>query len=151
MQIDGRQVQRKRLSKHSGSLLLAIVGLFSLVACSGPVRAPVRSSAPPSMSYPVAHRGGVVDDYFGTAVPDPYRWLEDLDSPETRAWVAAEGALTRNYLGRISARAKIRDRLSRLNDYEKFGTPFHEGDRYFYAYNSGLQGQSVLRTLSTSL
>ena len=140
-----------RESKRSRSFSVTRSLLGLCVACSGPVHAPARQAAPPSLSYPAASRGNVVDDYFGTAVADPYRWLEELDSPETRAWVAAEGQLTRAYLGAIPARSRIRDRLSRLNDYEKVGTPFHEGARYFYAYNSGLQGQSVLRVTSSSL
>lgn len=139
-----------RISKRRRSFSVAFA-LFALGACSGQARVPARGAAPPSSSYPPARRGDVVDDYFGTAVPDPYRWLEDLDSPETRAWVAAESELTRSYLAGVPARSRIRDRLSRLNDFEKVEPPFREGNRYFYAHNSGLQGQSVLLTTSASL
>jgi prolyl oligopeptidase len=140
-----------RDSKRTVVPSVAISLVVLSVACSGPAHAPARQPSPQPLSYPVASRGNVVDDYFGTQVADPYRWLEDLDSPETRAWVAAEGQLTRAYLSGIPARSRIRDRLSQLNDYEKVDTPFREGNRYFYAYNSGLQRQSVLRMTSKSL
>jgi prolyl oligopeptidase len=86
----------------------------------------------------------VIDNYHGTNVADPYRWLEDLDSPETRAWVLAQARVTQDYLSRIDARPKIQRRLRELFDFEKFGLPFHEGGRYFYTHNTGLQDQSVL-------
>jgi prolyl oligopeptidase len=96
------------------------------------------------LTYPPAARGNVVEDYHGTAVADPYRWMEDLDSPQTRAWVSAEGKLTDDYLASIKEREPLRKRIATLYDYEKFGTPFHEGGRYFYTHNSGMQDQSVL-------
>jgi prolyl oligopeptidase len=96
------------------------------------------------LQYPPAPRGNVVDDYHGTAVPDPYRWLEELDSPQTRAWVSAEGKLTDTYLAAIPEREPLRKRIASLSDYEKYGVPFHEGGRYFYTHNSGQQDQSVL-------
>ena len=97
-----------------------------------------------SIHYPPAPRGDVVDDYNGVKVADPYRWLEDLDSPETRAWVKAEEQLTDSYLAKIPARDALKRRLTELLDYEKFGVPFRRGDRYFYSHNTGLQPQSVL-------
>src|SRR5690242_3591583 len=90
-----------------------------------------KDSAKARPSVP-ARRGDVVDDYHGVKVADPYRWLEDPDSPETRAWVEAENAATFAYLAEIPARADLKARLTKLWDYEKFGVPFHEGDRYFY-------------------
>ena len=101
-------------------------------------------AADQSLQYPPVQRGSVVDNYHGTAVADPYRWMEDLDSPQTRAWVSAEGKLTDDYLASITAREPLRRRIATLYDYEKFGTPFHEGGRYFYTHNSGSQEQSVL-------
>jgi prolyl oligopeptidase len=98
-------------------------------------------------AYPAATRGAVADDYFGTSVADPYRWLEDLDSPATRAWVAAEAKLTESFLASYPVRHRIRARLATLYDFEKIGTPFEEGGRYFYSHNSGLQNQSVLFTV----
>ena len=95
------------------------------------------------LHYPPAERGTAVDDYHGTQVADPYRWMEDLDSPQTRAWVGAEGQLTDAYLAAIPEREPLRKRIAALSDYEKFGVPFHEGGRYFYTHNSGTQDQSV--------
>jgi prolyl oligopeptidase len=88
----------------------------------------------------------VVDDYNGVKVPDPYCWLEQLDSPETRAWVRAEAQLTDSYLSKIHYREALKTRLTQLLNFEKFGLPFHENGHYFYTHNSGLQQQSVLFT-----
>jgi prolyl oligopeptidase len=99
--------------------------------------------------YPLARKGSQVDDYHGVKVADPYRWLEDLDSEETRQWVEAENKLTFAYLNSIPQRAAIRERLTKLWNYEKYGVPFKEGNRYFYTRNSGLQNQSVLYTVNT--
>jgi prolyl oligopeptidase len=97
--------------------------------------------------YPVARKGDQTDDYHGVKVADPYRWLEDLDSPETRAWVEAENKLTFRFLESIPARTAIKERLTKLWNYEKYGIPFKEGHRYFYTRNSGLQNQAVLYTV----
>jgi prolyl oligopeptidase len=96
-----------------------------------------------------------VDDYHGTLVADPYRWLEDPDSAESRAWIESQNEVTFGYLQAIPARETIKQRLTQLWDYEKFGIPFKQGDaleggttqRYFYFKNDGLQNQSVLYTL----
>ncbi|HSE16742.1 MAG TPA: prolyl oligopeptidase family serine peptidase [Pyrinomonadaceae bacterium] len=97
--------------------------------------------------YPVARKGDQMDDYHGAKVADPYRWLEDLDSAETRAWVEAENKLTFGFLESIPARTAIKERLTKLWNYEKYGIPFKEGNRYFYTRNSGLQNQAVLYTV----
>ncbi|MCA1576539.1 MAG: prolyl oligopeptidase family serine peptidase [Acidobacteria bacterium] len=99
--------------------------------------------------YPSARKSDQVDDYHGVKVADPYRWLEDLDSEETRAWVEAQNKLTFGFLEGIPQRAAIRERLTKLWNYEKYGVPFKEGNRYFYTRNSGLQNQSVLYTVNT--
>src|SRR5438477_12385539 len=83
--------------------------------------------------YPEAPRSDTVDDYHGTKVADPYRPLEDPDSAETRAWVEAENKVTFAFLEAIPARSKLKERLTRLWDYEKFGIPHKEGDRYFFS------------------
>ncbi len=101
------------------------------------------------MTYPPARKSDQTDLYHGVKVADPYRWLEDLDSEETKAWVEAENKLTFNYLNEIPARAKIRERLTKLWNYERFGTPFHDGGRYFYSRNSGLQNQSVYYSVAS--
>src|SRR3989454_4259148 len=97
-----------------------------------------------TLQYPTARKSDVVDDYHGTRVPDPYRWLEDPDSPESRAWIEAQNRLTEAYLAAIPARTTIRDRLTKLWNYPKYGTPFRKGGRYFFFKNDGLQNQSVL-------
>lgn len=93
---------------------------------------------------PITRKLDVVDTYFGTQVPDPYRWLEDDNSLDTKAWVEAQNKVTFNYLEQIPEREQIKARLTKLWNYEKFSTPSKHGKRYFYSYNSGLQSQSVL-------
>jgi len=97
-----------------------------------------------SLPYPPSRRGDQVDDYHGTLVADPYRWLEDTDSPETQAWIAAQNAVTRAFLDAVPVRAQIHRRLTQLWDYPKFGVPQRRGTRYFQTRNSGLQNQDVL-------
>lgn len=99
---------------------------------------------PAGLSYPAARPGTQVDDYHGTRVADPYRWLEDVDSPETKAWVAAENKVTFDYLATIPERAGIRNRLTTLWNYPKYDTPTRVGDLLFYPENSGLLNQSIL-------
>jgi prolyl oligopeptidase len=112
--------------------------LAAVLAAASPVL------AAGTLTYPAAPRGTVTDTYFGTTVPDPYRWLENVDAPETTAWVKAEGDLTRAYLDAIPQRNAIRDDYRKLIDYEKLSAPFHEGNWWFYSRNSGLQNQSVM-------
>src|SRR5687767_12076761 len=106
----------------------------------------VCSQTKTTFAYPPANRGGVIDDYNGVKVADPYRWLEDLDSRETRAWVAAQAELTGKYLEKIPSRTALRERLTSLMDYEKYGAPFRRQNRYFYTHNKGLDPQSILYT-----
>ena len=101
-----------------------------------------QTSAP--LSYPAATRGTQVDVYHGTSIADPYRWLEDVDSPATTAWVAAQNRLTDSFLASIPQREKIRARLTQLWNYERYSAPFKENGRYFYFQNTGLQNQSVM-------
>jgi len=98
----------------------------------------------PPIMYPVAPKGGQVDDYHGTKVADPYRWLEDDNSAETKAWVDAENKVTAAFLEKIPQRETIKERITKLWNYERFGVPQHEGGRYFFTRNSGLQNQRVL-------
>ena len=101
-----------------------------------------------STKYPPARKSEQVDDYHGVKVADPYRWLEELDSAETKAWVEAQNKMSFDFLAAIPARNSLKDRITRLWNYEKYGVPFREGDRYFYFRNSGLQNQSVLYTVT---
>jgi prolyl oligopeptidase len=97
-------------------------------------------------TYPASRKSDVIDEIHGTKVPDPYRWLEDLDSEETRKWIEEQNKVTFEFLEKIPDREKIRERLTQLWDYEKFGVPHREGNRYFFSKNDGLQNQSVLYT-----
>ena len=100
-----------------------------------------------AFDYPKARKGAVVDDYFGTKVPDPYRWLEDPDSPETVAWVKAENRLTSAYMEKLADRASFRAALTKLWNYPRYTVPDYQGHRYLYQKNEGLQNQSVIYTL----
>jgi prolyl oligopeptidase len=94
--------------------------------------------------YPSTTRGDQIDDYHGTKIADPYRWLEELDSEPTQAWVEAQNKLTFGYLEAIPQRKAIRARLEDLWNYERFGLPRVRKGKYFYTRNDGLQNQSVL-------
>jgi prolyl oligopeptidase len=96
------------------------------------------------LSYPTTRRDAVVDDYHGTQVPDPYRWLEDPDSPETAAWVQAQNELSAGFLAAIPARERYRERLRELWDHERTGVPVQRNGRIFFTRNDGLQPQPVL-------
>ncbi|MBD2482428.1 prolyl oligopeptidase family protein [Planktothrix sp. FACHB-1365] len=103
----------------------------------------------PILSYPHTRKCDQVDNYHGVTIADPYRWLEDLDSEETKAWVEAQNTVTFAYLNNIPAKETLKNRLTQLWDYEKYGTPFKQGTRYFYFKNDGLQNQSVLYVLES--
>src|SRR5271165_3378536 len=116
---------------------------FSLLICAAALFA--ADAPPPSkLDYPKAKAVDQVDDYHGTKVADPYRWLEDTDSSDTQAWVQAENKLTFSYLDQIPYRQGIRERLTNLWNYERFDVPEQQGGRYFYQHNNGLQNQNVL-------
>ncbi len=99
------------------------------------------------VNYPVAKKVNVTDDYFGTKVADPYRWLENDNSAETAEWVAAENKVTQKYLSSIPFRADVKKRITELANFEKWGTPFKVKDKYYFFKNNGLQNQSVLYQL----
>jgi prolyl oligopeptidase len=94
--------------------------------------------------YPVAQRADHFDEYHGVKVADPYRWMEDIDSPATRAWVEAQAHLTGEYLAAIPGRKKIAQRLKEIWNYERWSAPERHGAQWFYLHNSGLQDQSLL-------
>lgn len=96
------------------------------------------------MAYPETKKVDVVDDYFGTKIEDPYRWLENDTSKETAEWVKAQNAVTKNYLSQIPFKDDIKKRLTEIWNYEKISAPFRKGDYYFYYKNDGLQNQAVL-------
>jgi len=94
--------------------------------------------------YPDTRKTDQTDDYFGTMVPDPYRWLEDDRSEETKNWVMAQNKVTADYLSNIPFRDAIKKRITQLWNYEKYSAPFKEGGYTYYYKNNGLQNQSVL-------
>src|SRR4029453_3304674 len=96
-----------------------------------------------NLAFPPSRKSDIVDDYHGTRVPDPYRWLEDPDSPETVAWGDAENELTRSTLNG-PARDALIDRLTKLYDFPRTSVPTHRGKYYFFTHNTGLQDQPVL-------
>lgn len=96
------------------------------------------------MAYPKTNKIDIADTYFGNTINDPYRWLEDDRSAETKAWVEAENKVTQNYLNRIPFRPAIKSRLETLWNYEKYTAPFKEGDYTYFYKNDGLQNQYVL-------
>ena len=98
----------------------------------------------PSLSYPATRREAQVDEYHGVKVADPYRWLEEIDSPETRAWVTAQGALSRQFLDSIAGRESMTQRLRELWNFERWTPPVRHGEHWFYTHNDGLQNQPVV-------
>jgi prolyl oligopeptidase len=123
--------------------ILMLLFATALIVCAMTLLA--ADDAPtPTLTYPHAKAGDQVDEYHGAKVADPYRWLEDTDSAETREWIEAENTLTFSYLENIPYRQAIHDRLKTLWNFERYGVPEQQGGRYFYQHNTGLQNQSVL-------
>src|SRR6185295_4711255 len=108
-----------------------------------------KMSSSRTFKYPDTRKVAQVDDYHGTKVADPYRWLEDDYAPETKAWIEAQNRVTFAYLESIPQRDRIKARLTELWNYERYGVPFKEAGRYFYTKNDGLQNQSVLYTMTS--
>jgi prolyl oligopeptidase len=96
------------------------------------------------LDYPQTRKGDQVDDYHGTKIADPYRWLEDDNSAETANWVEAENKVTFAYLDKIPYRARVKARLEQLYNYPKYTAPFRKGEYLFFTKNDGLQNQSVV-------
>ena len=110
-------------------LLLASVPAFALAA---------------TWNYPAAKATDHTDDYFGTKVADPFRWMEDVDAADTKAWVEGENKTTFDFLAKIPQRAAIKQRLMELLNYARFSLPSKQGGKYFYTMNTGLQNQAPL-------
>jgi len=149
-----------------GALFASSCALAALVACSSteekkdaPPAAPAATAeSQPTVEQPKEEKGfmppetkmgDVVDEYHGTKIADPYRWLEDPDGEETRAWVTAQNAVTFGYLEKLQTRAPFKERLTALWNYARYSPPFTEGKTTFYFKNDGLQNQNVLYTLAS--
>ena len=116
------------------SFLLITLAIVTLYSCKHEI----------IVKYPLAKKVDIVDNYFGTKVPDPYRWLENDTSAATASWVKEENEVTSAYLAKIPFREQIREKLTKMWNYPRFGVPFKEGPYYFYFKNDGLQNQSVM-------
>src|SRR5712691_7023645 len=132
---------------HRSLLTLAFVTPLALLFAAD---SPTPSPAASQFKYPPAPTSDQVDNYSGVKVADPYRPLENPDAPESRKWIEAEDKMTFDFLKTIPERDGIKKRLTEVWDYERFGVPFKEKNRYFLSKNSGLQNQNVLYT-STNL
>src|ERR1700736_3812227 len=159
-------MMRARYRAVAGALAAAAAVVYGLSSCvgtqpgtpqpfpgSGPAGKPVRAATetavgmPPAASapvYPVTARVQVSGSYFGTRVADPYRWLENLDSPAVREWVERQNALAQPRLQELAARPWLKARLTQLWNYERFDVPVRRAGHYFFLHNDGTQNQSVL-------
>jgi prolyl oligopeptidase len=122
------------MKKRSILIALPLITGFIMISCQGEK----------GIKYPKTATVDVVDNYFGVEVPDPFQWLEDDNSPQTKAWVEAQNKVTFDFLGNIAFRGQIRERLTQIWDFERYSAPFWKGDNYFYYKNDGMQNQSVL-------
>lgn len=120
------------------------ISLITAIALSGSLSMNAQMNTSKNLNYPQTRKDATVDTYFGTNVPDPYRWLEDDRSAETAAWVKAQNEVTFNYLKQIPFRDAIKSRMEQLWNYERVSAPFTEGGYTYYYKNNGLQNQSVL-------
>ena len=130
-------------------LSLHLLALTALLSCAPKATEPVanvevQQPTESGLAYPAARVGDTVDTFFGVDVADPYRWMEDPDSDETRAWIDAENAITHQWLAEVGSRDAIRQRLQEVWNYPKSSSPNFEGGRYFVSANDGLQDHSVL-------
>jgi prolyl oligopeptidase len=129
----------------SAPILRSSIFLFSLLFSSiGTAEDVVSDAAEATLVYPEARMGDVVDTYHGVDVPDPYRWMEDPDGPETREWVEAQVGVTTQWLEDVPRRSVLTERLTKLWNYERFSSPSRKGGKYFFRHNNGLQNHSVL-------
>jgi prolyl oligopeptidase len=118
-------------------------GAQSVAAPGASTSTAANSSSDPKIVYPESKKVDQVDDYFGTKVADPYRWLEDETSAETKTWIDNQNRVTFGYLEKIPYREKLKTRLTELYNYPRISAPFRRGDTYFFTKNDGLQNQSV--------
>ena len=118
--------------------------LFFVTICFMMTTACMQNNQKNQIQYPKAKKTDTTDVYFGQAVSDPYRWLEDDNSDETAEWVTEENTITNEYLSAIPFREQLRKRLTDIWNYPKYGVPFKKGVHFFFFKNDGIQNQSVL-------
>src|SRR5512139_4276404 len=125
----------------------AFRGVMPLVLLSAVTTAAIADGTPvtqAALAYPPTRAVDTVDDYFGRKIADPYRWLEDLESADTAAWVTAQNKVTFAYLDTLPKRAEIRERLTKLWNYQRTTLPVLEAEAIWFQQNSGLQRQAPL-------
>jgi prolyl oligopeptidase len=127
----------------------ATLALSLIAAFSSQALAQSCPAGAPAVTYPASKKVEQQDNYHGTMVADPYRWLEDANSEETKAWVVEQNKVTQSWLAQIPQREAIKARLTKLWNYERYSVPSKKGGRYFYSRNDGLQNQAVLYTAKT--
>jgi prolyl oligopeptidase len=128
-------------------ILIPSIAALAILSCSQPQQ--VATTEVQKLTYPETRKVDQADDYFGTLVADPYRWLEDENSEETKNWVTAQNELTFGYLKGLSNRDQIKSRLTELWNYPKYSAPFKKKDKYYFYKNDGIQNQSVLYVQET--
>jgi prolyl oligopeptidase len=138
VEVERRTEEKVEAIKRSKKLRL-VVGFLGFVLSAGALR-----TVGQSPDYPQTRKDDQVDDYHGTKVADPYRWLEDDNSAETTKWVQAENKVTFAYLDKIPYREEVKKRLEQLYNYPKYTAPFRKGDLLFFSKNDGLQNQNVV-------
>jgi prolyl oligopeptidase len=135
---------RTGLHRHKSARMKSRLPGFAALAVLLAGCATLATVKHPQLVYPVTRTTNVVDNYHGTEVTDAYRWLEDDNSAETKAWVEAQNQVTYGYLETLPLRAPLKQRMTALYNFERFGVPSRQGGRYFFQKNDGLQNQSVL-------
>src|SRR6266849_8866643 len=138
------------LPMHQGSLAMKRTAWLATSALLGTITL-LAVAEEQTLKYPNTRKIDQVDDYHGTKVADPYRWLEEdvRKSKEAAAWVEAENKVTFAYLESIPERPRIRERMTELWNYPRYSAPHREGSKYFFSKNDGLQNQAVMYELET--
>ena len=138
------KVMKSFFKSSSGQFIVSLALLFSFQSCQN-TNSSTATSINMSVKYPQTSQDAEAqDDYHGKMIKDPYRWLEDDNSEETKSWVTAQNDVTFSYLDKIPYRDAIKRRLKKLWNYERYSVPFKEGGKYYYFHNNGLQNQSIL-------
>jgi len=131
--------------KNKNLIMLVSLGIGALTGCSSDKKSEeTKEFAAIAVTYPVTDKDTVVEDYHGTSIADPYRWLEYDTAANVESWVSLQNKVTFDYLAQIPFRDKIKARLTDIFNYPKYSSPFRVGEYYFFSKNDGLQNQSVI-------